>query len=237
MCHWFSFIAHWCIQERTTDNKRKEKQKCPCKEEHCDVISRFLEPVELSFCKKNTKKLLGGFKTIHYTTQFLVNISNDLQNGKLKRNRSKTRVVSCKGVIQVVVCVHTHTYTHTYTHIHTPLYVGTYRWLNQDEICQPIQWVWMSQLFAREWKAVFTTSFHHGTRTQRCCKRVTCTRDWIICEKADARRWYNLFIQWYSRVGGQTKWFRSQGNCVKKRDVYRWRRRWQFLGEMDKSHV
>ena len=127
MCYWFSLTAHWCIQERTTDNKIKEKQKCPCKEEHCDVISRFLEPVELSFCRTNTKKLLGGFNTIHYTTQFLVGISNDLQNDKLKqRNRRTTRVVSCKGVIQVVGCVHTRTHTHT----HTPLYVGTYRWLN-----------------------------------------------------------------------------------------------------------
>ena len=98
--------------------KKNEKQKCQCTETHCDVITRFLERVESSICKTNTKKMCGyhdGFNTIHFKTQVLVGTSNDLKSDeKEKTKRSEIRPVvsreevlvvplSCKGVLQVFV--------------------------------------------------------------------------------------------------------------------------------------
>lgn len=98
--------------------KKNEKHKCQCTETHCYVITRFLEHVEESIWKTNTKKMCGyahGFSTIHYKTQVLVGTSNDLKSDeKKKTKRSEIRPVvsreevsvvplSCKGVLQVVV--------------------------------------------------------------------------------------------------------------------------------------
>lgn len=97
--------------------KKNEKQKCQCIETHCDVITRFLEHVESSICKNNTKKMCeyDGFNTIHFKTQVLVSTSNDLKSDekkKIKRSEIRPAVsreevlvvpLSCKGVLQVVV--------------------------------------------------------------------------------------------------------------------------------------
>ena len=84
-----------------------EKQKCPCHEKHCNVITRFLQHVELSLCKTNTRQLFG-YNTIHYKTQSLVDIlSNDLKSGKKNKRKRRRGItpLSCKGVLQVCRCV------------------------------------------------------------------------------------------------------------------------------------
>ena len=83
--------------------KEQEIPKCACNEKYCGVLTRFLQYVDLSFCKVDTRKMFG-YNTIHFKSSHLVGLSNHSQRSKICTRRGQPTslaALSCKGVIQV----------------------------------------------------------------------------------------------------------------------------------------
>ena len=71
------------------------ESKCKCKNEYCEIVTRFLQHVESSRLPITTTPLCG-YKTIHYPTILLTD------RPESKRS-SEGPTLSCHEAIQVIV--------------------------------------------------------------------------------------------------------------------------------------